>query len=79
MIGSNRQFITDVIPHVGSLLHENAREVIQSAEIVLLGTKAIDKDILATTLRADQILIDLVHLDKKGRLSQHELYEGICW
>ena len=50
-----------------------------SAEIVLLGTKAIDKDVLSTTLRPDQILIDLVHLDKKGRLSQHELYEGICW
>jgi GDP-mannose 6-dehydrogenase len=79
LIGSNRQFITDVIPHVGSLMHESAREVILSSEIVLLGTKAIDKDILAATLRPDQILIDLVHLDKKGRLSNHELYEGICW
>ncbi|MFZ0737416.1 MAG: nucleotide sugar dehydrogenase [Candidatus Acidiferrales bacterium] len=79
LIGSNRQFITDVIPHIGSLLHENAREVIANAEVVLLGTKAVDKETLAATLKPGQILIDLVHLDKKARLTGHERYEGICW
>jgi GDP-mannose 6-dehydrogenase len=79
LIGSNRQFITDYIPHVGSLLHDNARDVIAHAEVVLLGTKAIDKKTLSSALRPDQILIDLVHLDKKARLTEHERYEGICW
>ncbi len=79
LIGSNRQFIQEVIPHVGSLLCESAQEVIENADVVVLGTKAIDKDELASRLKPGQVLIDLVNLEKSKRYDGREGYEGICW
>lgn len=79
LIGSNRQFIQDEIPHLGSLLRDNAEAVIQSSEIIVLGTKAIDKKALTAQLRPDQSLIDLVNLEKQHRCSGQSGYEGVCW
>jgi GDP-mannose 6-dehydrogenase len=79
LIGSNRQFIEDEIPHIGSLLREDAGAVIGSSEILVLGTKAVNKAALASQLRSEQILIDLVNIEKEQRLSERPGYEGICW
>jgi len=79
LIGSNRQFIEDEIPHIGSLLREDVSAVIRSSDIVVLGTKAVCKNTLATQLRPDQILIDLVNIEKEHRCSDQRGYEGICW
>ena len=78
-IGSNRQFITDFIPHIGSLLSEDARQVIEKAEVVLIGTKALDNQTLFSYLRPDHIVIDLVNLEKRFRYDGRAAYEGICW
>jgi GDP-mannose 6-dehydrogenase len=79
LIGSNRQFIEEEIPHIGSLLREEAATVIQSSDIVVLGTKALNKNALWAQLRPDQIVIDLVNLEKEHRCSERSGYEGICW
>ncbi len=79
LIGSNRQFIEDEIPHIGSLLCEDASAVIRSSEIIVLGTKALDKKALSAQLSAEQGLIDLVNIEKENRCSDRLGYEGICW
>ncbi len=79
LIGSNRQFIQDYIPHIGSLLCEDMRDVIRDAEVVLLGTKSVEKETLQAELRPDQVVIDLVNLEKERRCRQTKSYEGICW
>ncbi len=79
LIGSNRQFINEVIPHIGSLLCEDVRQVVGNAEIVVLGTKAVDKEALASYLHPGQIVIDLVNLEKARRPNGQKTYEGICW
>jgi GDP-mannose 6-dehydrogenase len=79
LIGSNRQFIEDEIPHIGSLLREDASTVIASSEIVVLGTKAVDKKALKAQLRPNQRLIDLVNIEKEQRCTDWPTYEGICW
>jgi GDP-mannose 6-dehydrogenase len=79
LIGSNRQFIEDEIPHIGSLLREDAENVIKSSEVIVLGTKAVDKKTLVSQLRPDQKMIDLVNLEKENRCSDRPGYEGICW
>lgn len=78
LAGSNRQFIQDVIPHIGSLLSSDLQEVIHWGEVVIIGNKAVKKDQLMKTLRNDQIVIDLVNLDKANRCGAAS-YEGICW
>ncbi len=79
LAGSNRQYIEEVIPHIGSLLSSDLGQVLHHAEVVIIGNKSADKNELAKYLRADQWIIDLVNLDKSCRPSGVSGYEGICW
>ena len=77
LAGSNRQYIEEVIPHIGSLLSADMPQVVDGAEVVIVGTK-IDKTELAKLLKPEQTVIDLVNLDPERR-PQAATYEGICW
>lgn len=79
IVGSNRQYIDEVIPHIGSLLSTNLEEVVQEAEVVIIGTKSVQKNELTNVLRSNQQIIDLVNLDPAGRVNSTAAYEGICW
>jgi len=79
LAGSNRQYIEEVIPHIGSLLSADLEDVLQWAEVVIIGNKSAKKDELTKHLRPDQVVIDLVNLDKKLRSDGTCSYEGICW
>jgi GDP-mannose 6-dehydrogenase len=78
LAGSNRKYIEEVIPHIGSLLSSDFGAVVQHAEVVIIGNKSVDKNELAKYIRADQVVIDLVNLDRTRRLGGNK-YEGICW
>ncbi len=77
--GANRQYIEEVIPHIGSVLSADLESVLRTAEVVILGNKSASKDQLAKYLRPEQIVIDLIHLDKARRPEGGWTYEGICW
>ena len=79
LMGSNRQFIEEVIPHIGSLLAGSLEEVVKEAEVVIIGTTSIDKEALATVIRPEQFVIDLVNLRKPRRPEGLPLYQGVCW
>jgi GDP-mannose 6-dehydrogenase len=79
LTSSNRQFIEEEIPHIGSLLREDVVSVIRSSEIIVLGTKALDKLALKAQLHAGQKLVDLVNLETEQRCCDQPEYEGICW
>jgi GDP-mannose 6-dehydrogenase len=79
LAGSNRQYIEEVIPHIGSLLSADLAEVLKWGEVVIIGNKSTKKDELDRHLRKDQIVIDLVNLDKTLRSDCTTSYEGICW
>jgi GDP-mannose 6-dehydrogenase len=77
LIGSNRQYIEEVIPHIGSLLCTELEKAVEGAEVVIVGTR-VDKERLRKALGRDQAIVDLVNLDKARRPEASE-YEGICW
>jgi GDP-mannose 6-dehydrogenase len=79
LIGSNRDYIEQVIPHIGSLLSPDLEKVVASAEVVVIGTRGVSKDSLKPLLKPGQLIIDLVNLEKSRRVPGHEAYEGICW
>jgi GDP-mannose 6-dehydrogenase len=79
LVGSNRQYIEEVIPHIGSLLSSDLEQVLKHSEVIIIGNKSVDKGELAKYLRADHFVIDLVNLDKQRRPSGIGHYEGICW
>ena len=43
----NRQYIEEVIPHIGSVLSADLEAVLKPAEVVILGNKSASKDRLA--------------------------------
>jgi GDP-mannose 6-dehydrogenase len=79
LAGSNRQYIEEVIPHIGSILSADLENVLRDADVVIIGNKSVKSDELRKYLRPDQIVIDLVNLDKSRRPSGIAAYEGICW
>jgi GDP-mannose 6-dehydrogenase len=78
LAGSNRQYIEEVIPHIGSLLSADVEDVVRSGEVVVIATK-VDKDQLSRCLARDQIVIDLINLASASRPASPASYQGICW
>jgi len=79
--GSNRAFIAQALPHIGSLLLPSLEEAVGWAETVVVAKPfpTEEQQRLVSLLRADQVLVDLVRLDD-GELSRFEgEYQGICW
>jgi len=62
LMGSNKQFIEQTIPHIGALLADDLNEMLQSAEVVLLATGDLKRDDLLARLHSGQIMIDVVRL-----------------
>jgi GDP-mannose 6-dehydrogenase len=79
LVGSNRQFIEEVIPHIGTLLTPELDDVLRDAEVVVIGTRDIDKEALRAHLQPQQHVVDLVNIEKGRRVDGHASYDGICW
>jgi len=79
LIGSNRQYIEEVIPHIGSLLSTSLAEVLRDAEVVVIGTHGLDREELRRCLRPDHAVVDLVNLESSSRPKPSGDYQGICW
>ncbi len=78
LIGSNRQFIEDNIPHIGTLLNNDFAQVVNESEVIVVSSK-IDNDKLEALLQPHHIVIDLISLHKQNRVRHNGEYEGICW
>jgi GDP-mannose 6-dehydrogenase len=78
LIGSNRDYIEKVIPHIGSLLKSDLEEVLKCAEVVVIATRGMDMQALQKHVRPEQQVIDLVNLEKSRRI-RSGTYKGICW
>jgi len=79
LAGSNRQYIEEVIPHIGSLLSTDLEQVVRSAEVVIIGNKSATKEQLSQYLKPGQMVLDLVNLDHSHRPNSPSQYQGICW
>jgi GDP-mannose 6-dehydrogenase len=79
LAGSNREYIEEVIPHIGSLLSADLDQVVASGEVLVIGSKAVEKNALSGLLKDGQIVIDLVNLDPSRRPQSSAGYQGICW
>ena len=62
LIGSNREFIESYIPHIGTMLRDDIRNVLGHADVVVLGTNSVGVEELSKRLHDDQYLIELNNL-----------------
>jgi GDP-mannose 6-dehydrogenase len=79
LIGSNREYIENAIPHIGSLLCSSVESALKRAEVVVVATRGLDRKILKQYLTPEQHVIDLVNLERARRTDGIDSYDGLCW
>jgi len=76
--GANRDFILNHIPHVSGLMVESIAEVVEFADVVIVGNGAAEFRDVPQRLREGQTLVDLVRIAERCPPGA-ATYEGICW
>ena len=77
LVGANRDFILNRIPHISKLMVENINDVLLHAETVVIGNKSAEFESVPQKLRAGQCLVDFVRIGKLT--SNNGAYSGLCW
>lgn len=78
LIGANKRFIEESIPHIGSLMVSSCEEAVAHGEVVLVGLAGREiTDRLLSSLKDSHIVVDLVGMSR-DRLAVKD-YAGICW
>jgi GDP-mannose 6-dehydrogenase len=78
LVGANKQYINEQIPHLSRHLCDSVDQVLDAAEVIVIGNASPEFSEAVTRCRRDQIVIDLVRipLDFSRVTAQ---YDGICW
>jgi GDP-mannose 6-dehydrogenase len=77
LVGANRDFILNRIPHISRLMVQSTGAVLEHAQTVVIGNKSSEFGDISGRLRNDQILVDFVRVTT--RRSEAGKYEGVCW
>jgi GDP-mannose 6-dehydrogenase len=78
LVGANRRYIEQTIPHISSLMVGSPRDVIESSDVVLISKKTSPIREALTKNVDGRVVIDLVRaLEEPAERPEH--YEGICW
>lgn len=78
LIGGNKAFIEQALPHISAMMCNSMEEVVQGADVIVVGHELQDGgEYLVSLLRPNQLLIDLVRMASGPSCSA--AYEGICW
>lgn len=77
LVGANREFIEKHIPHISRLMVDTVDEVLDHAEVVVVGNNAPEFRDLLARLKDGQQLVDLVRITDGESIEGK--YIGICW
>jgi GDP-mannose 6-dehydrogenase len=78
LLGANRRFIEQHLPHLGSLLCANLDEVVAASDVLVIGMNdRATLDFLETHLTPDKILIDLARIPSERKFDAQ--VTGLCW
>jgi len=78
LIGANKEYIDREIPHLSCFLQRSLHEVIDFAEVLVIGNNDPEFAGILERRRPDQVIIDLVRiLSDNGAAPPN--YKGICW
>jgi len=78
LVGANKEYIEQQIPHLSRHLCETIDEVIGKSDVIVVGNNAPEFADALTRCRADQTVIDLVRVPVDFSMLAAE-YQGICW
>ena len=77
LVGANRDYILNRIPHISKLMVSGIDPVLEHAETLVIGNKGPDFESVPERLHSGQRLVDFVRIS--NRRSENGKYDGICW
>jgi GDP-mannose 6-dehydrogenase len=77
LVGANRDFILNRIPHISKLMVGSIDEVLKHADTVVIGNGAPEFSSILEQIREGQIVVDLVRITDMQSVEGR--YDGICW
>ncbi len=77
LVGANRDFILNRIPHISRLMVNGIDAVLDHAETIVIGNKDPEFEGVLERLHEGQNLVDFVRIT--NRRSDNGKYDGICW
>lgn len=77
LVGANRDYLLNHIPHISKLMVESIDEVLDHAEVIVIGNKAEEFNGVVERVKGGQVVVDLVRITPWT--TQEGKYYGICW
>jgi GDP-mannose 6-dehydrogenase len=77
LVGANRDFILNRIPHISRLMVDRVEAVLDFAQTIVIGNKDPDFCTVPEKVRDGQSIVDFVRIT--DRRSHNGEYDGICW
>ncbi len=78
LVGANKDYINQQIPHLSSLLSDSIDEVLDTSDVIVVGNAAPEFGDALTRTCEDQIVLDLVRVATPREQIKAD-YRGICW
>ena len=77
LVGANRDYILNQIPHISKLMVNSIDDVLAHAETIVIGNGDQEFSSVLARLKDNQVIVDLVRISPER--SQEGRYDGICW
>jgi len=77
LVGANRDYILNHIPHISRLMVDSIDEVLAHADTVVIGNGAAEFRDVPARLKDGQVMVDLVRITDMQSVPGR--YDGICW
>jgi GDP-mannose 6-dehydrogenase len=78
LVGANRYYIEQAIPHISSLMVPSPKEVIEASDVVVVGKNNPQIQGAVANNSDSKLIIDLVRLPLES-VKASPNYKGICW
>lgn len=79
LVGANRDYIREKMPHIGEILTDDAADVLAHGEVLVAGSAADPVVEALDRARPDQIVLDLVRLPGAAERRLQPGYLGVGW
>jgi len=77
LIGANRDYILNHIPHIARMMVNSIDEIIKHAETIVIGHSSPEFHDIMDRIKNEHVVVDFARV--VGRPSEQGKYDGICW
>ncbi len=78
LVGANKDYILNHIPHISSLMVDSIDDVVEHADTIVIGNGAEEFRAIPSQVPKGKVVVDLVRITDR-RSSLNDGYDGICW